>query len=37
VNSIDTVIGDMEKLNDFVLRGYESQRYGWYVGPGREP
>jgi hypothetical protein len=34
LNTIDTVVEDMEKVNDFVLRGYESQRYGWYVGPG---
>jgi hypothetical protein len=34
VNSIDTVVGDMRDVNDFVLRGYEGHAYGWYVGPG---
>lgn len=34
VNSIGTVVADMRLKNDFVLRGYESYEYGWYVGPG---
>jgi len=34
VNSVDTVVADMRLRNDFVLRGYESFKYGWYVGPG---
>ena len=34
VNTIDTVVRDMRDLNDFTLRGYEGEAYGWYVGPG---
>jgi len=34
LNTLDTVVGDMRKLNDFTLRGYEGEAYGWYVGPG---
>jgi hypothetical protein len=34
VNSIETIIDDMRLPNDLVLRGYEQQKVGWYVGPG---
>jgi hypothetical protein len=34
LNSLDTIVGDMRELNDFKLRGYENEAYGWYVGPG---
>jgi hypothetical protein len=34
VNSVETIIADMERRNDFVLKGYESFKTGWYVGPG---
>jgi hypothetical protein len=34
VNSLDTIVADMRERNDFVLRGYEGEAYGWYVGPG---
>lgn len=34
INTIETIVEDMAKVNDFVLRGYESQKHGWYVGPG---
>ena len=34
VNTLDTVVGDMRNVNDFILRGYEGEAYGWYVGPG---
>lgn len=34
VNSIETVLADMRLMNDFVLKGYESFKNGWYVGPG---
>ena len=34
INSVDTIVSDMKLLNDFVLKGYENEKYGWYVGPG---
>lgn len=34
LNSIDTIVSDMRLRNDFVLKGYESFKTGWYVGPG---
>ena len=34
VNSLDTIVEDIRQRNDFVLKGYESYKNGWYVGPG---
>jgi hypothetical protein len=34
INTVDIVVNDMRLLNDFVLKGYESYKSGWYVGPG---
>lgn len=34
INSIDTIVSDMRKMNDLPLRGYETRTIGWYVGPG---
>lgn len=34
INTLDTIVNDMRLRNDFVLRGYEHQSVGWYVGPG---
>ena len=34
INTVDTVVGDMRRRNDLVLRGYEDKSSGWYVGPG---
>lgn len=34
INTVDTVVNDMKLRNDLVLRGYENQSSGWYVGPG---
>jgi len=34
INSADIIVSDMRMLNDFVLKGYESFKNGWYVGPG---
>lgn len=33
-NTPDIVVADMRLRNDFVLKGYESYKNGWYVGPG---
>lgn len=34
INSADTIVADMRRRNDFVLKGYEKFEHGWYVGPG---
>jgi len=34
LNNLDTVVADMRLKNDFILKGYETFKYGWYVGPG---
>jgi hypothetical protein len=34
LNNLDTVVADMRLKNDFILKGYESFKHGWYVGPG---
>jgi hypothetical protein len=34
VNSLNAIVNDMALRNDFVLRGYEGNSVGWYVGPG---
>jgi len=34
VNSADVIVSDMSEINDFILKGYESFKNGWYVGPG---